>query len=93
MLPYLKLLSYSPCFSPPTSHYTTPLLLLKTGAFSAVLCGACQVLFVGGAALSDKGGEASTSRRDGLTAWRVLSDAPHYKLLTDIDSDQSLVSN
>jgi len=51
------------------------------------------VLFVGGAALSDKGGEASTSRRDGLTAWRVLSDAPHYKLLTDIDSDQSLVSN
>ena len=50
-----------------------------------------QVLFVGGAELVDNSGEASASRCDGLTAWRVLSDTPHYKLLTDVD-DQSVVS-
>ena len=50
-----------------------------------------QVLFVGGAGLSDKG-ENSASRCDGLTAWRVLSGAPHLKLLNDLDGDQSKVS-
>jgi hypothetical protein len=51
-----------------------------------------QVLFVGGAALPDSSGDASTSRREGLTAWRVLSDNPYYKLLNDPDGDASLVS-
>ncbi|KAK7477823.1 hypothetical protein BaRGS_00030901 [Batillaria attramentaria] len=44
-----------------------------------------KLLFVGGAALPNRSSEASASRADGLTAWRVLSDAPHYKLITDVD--------
>ncbi|KAK7115948.1 NBAS subunit of NRZ tethering complex-like [Littorina saxatilis] len=44
-----------------------------------------KVLFVGGAALSESDGDAIPSRCDGVTAWRVLSDAPHYKILTDVD--------
>ncbi|XP_076465960.1 NBAS subunit of NRZ tethering complex-like isoform X2 [Babylonia areolata] len=48
-----------------------------------------KVLYVGGAAMADPG-EGSLSRGAGLTAWRVLSDTPHYKLLNDTDDDQSM---
>lgn len=51
-----------------------------------MVCAASHsALIVGGAVEmgNDCGTEAAAS---GLTVWRVLSDAPHYKLVSDTDT-------
>ena len=55
------------------------------GVSSVVYDAAHSALIVGGAAeqTSRNGTEAAAS---GLTVWRVLSDAPYYKLVSDTDT-------
>ena len=42
-------------------------------------------MYVGGCGLEEEAG--SESMKEGLTAWRILSDYPHYKLVTDYSDD------
>ena len=42
-------------------------------------------MYVGGCGLEEE--EGSESMKEGLTAWRILSDYPHYKLVTDYSDD------
>lgn len=48
-----------------------------------------SLLYVGGSGQNDDG--VSVATREGLTAWRILSDSPHYKLVTDYSEDLSKV--
>jgi len=48
--------------------------------------GAHSVLIVGGA-MEQMNGSGTEAAARGLTVWRVLSDAPYYKLLLDTDTD------
>ena len=57
-----------------------------------------SVLYVGTCAKTDDATLLSTSSADsstaslaGVTAWRVLSDSPHYKLVTDYEIDSAKV--
>ncbi|XP_033750641.1 neuroblastoma-amplified sequence-like [Pecten maximus] len=45
-----------------------------------------QLLLVGGTGCDDNQ-SPSQSRQEGLTAWRILSGSPHYKLVTDYQED------
>ncbi|WAR01028.1 NBAS-like protein, partial [Mya arenaria] len=44
-----------------------------------------SLLYVGGGGDGEEG--VTTATREGLTAWRILSDSPHYKLITDYADD------
>ena len=43
------------------------------------------LLYVGGSGQIEEGG--SVASKEGLTAWRRLSDFPHYKMVTDLAED------
>ena len=54
-----------------------------------------SILLIGGAADPDPDtGEiiAPSAVQCGLTAWRMLSGSPHYKLVTDYEHDVGMVS-
>ncbi|XP_025077701.1 neuroblastoma-amplified sequence-like [Pomacea canaliculata] len=59
------------------------------GVAAAVYDAQHKILFVGGDALPQKSECCVPSRCEGVTAWRVLSDTPHYKLLSDLDGEQN----
>ncbi|BFY98427.1 hypothetical protein BsWGS_01467 [Bradybaena similaris] len=46
-----------------------------------------KMLLVGGTGLSDSSLSPSKARQEGITAWRLLSDAPYCKLITDYEED------
>ncbi|KAH9508425.1 hypothetical protein Btru_055206 [Bulinus truncatus] len=47
-----------------------------------------RVLFVGGTGLGDSSLSSSKARQEGISAWRLLSDAPYCKLITDYEEDK-----
>ena len=49
------------------------------------------LLYVGGCGQEEEG--MSTATKEGLTAWRILSDYPHFKLVTDYAEDLGRVSS
>lgn len=51
--------------------------------------GDAGLLYVGGSGQEDDG--VSIATREGLTAWRILSDYPYYKLVTDYSEDLNKV--
>jgi len=55
------------------------------GVSSVVYDAAHSALIVGGTA-EQTDGSATESAASGLTVWRILSDAPHYKLVSDTDT-------
>jgi Neuroblastoma-amplified sequence, N terminal len=62
------------------------------GVYSMVYVHQHNVLIVGSCAKNDSsgsttGGDALTAASHGITVWRILSDAPHYKLVTDYEMD------
>lgn len=46
-----------------------------------------KMLLVGGSGLVDSALSPSKARQEGITAWRLLSDAPYCKLVTDYEED------
>ena len=48
------------------------------------------LLYVGGSGQEDDA--VSMATREGLTAWRILSDSPYFKLVTDYSDDLNNVS-
>ena len=55
------------------------------GISSVVYHPGAGLLYVGGCGLEDEAGSEAT--KEGLSAWRILSDYPHYKLVTDYADD------
>jgi len=49
-----------------------------------------NLLYAGGNGVDDDG--VSMATKEGLTAWRLLSDYPHYKQVTDYAEDLSKVT-
>ncbi|KAK7009358.1 neuroblastoma-amplified sequence [Biomphalaria glabrata] len=47
-----------------------------------------KILFVGGTGLVDASLSSSKARQEGISAWRLLSDAPYCKLVTDYEEDK-----
>ncbi|XP_050401138.2 NBAS subunit of NRZ tethering complex [Patella vulgata] len=45
-----------------------------------------KLLLVGGLGVSERE-TSSKATQEGITAWRILSDTPHYKLVTDYSED------
>ena len=45
------------------------------------------MLLVGGCGDLDPSEDMTDAQAHGLTAWRVLSGAPHYKMVTDLEQD------
>ena len=56
---------------------------LPDGVGSVVYCPTHSLLLIGGMAESI----AVTAVQSGISAWRVLSGAPYYKLVTDYETD------
>lgn len=56
------------------------------GISSIVYVPGTEILLVGGCG-QIQGDYPTQSIREGLTAWRILSDYPHYKLITDYEED------
>jgi hypothetical protein len=65
------------------------------GVYSMVYSRQHNVLIVGSCAKNDSAngteGDMLTAAMHGVTVWRVLSDAPHYKLVTDYEMDLAQV--
>ncbi|KAL4228275.1 hypothetical protein ACF0H5_013706 [Mactra antiquata] len=61
------------------------------GVSCVVYDGVSGLLYVGGCGFDDVG--VSSSKKEGITAWRLLSDYPHYKLVTDLSEDLSKAQN
>ena len=53
-----------------------------------------SLLFVGGGAepVTRRDTEMPSASQLGITAWRTLSDIPHYKLVTDYDDIQMVIN-
>ncbi|KAL3866901.1 hypothetical protein ACJMK2_044151 [Sinanodonta woodiana] len=47
-----------------------------------------QLLYVGGCVMTQDA--PSLHAQEGLTAWRILSDVPHFKLVTDYEEDRHI---
>ncbi|GFN79686.1 neuroblastoma-amplified sequence-like [Plakobranchus ocellatus] len=58
------------------------------GISSAVYDSRHRLLLVGGTGLAEGTIGASAARMSGISAWRLLSDAPYCKLVTDYDEDK-----
>ena len=52
-----------------------------------------SILLLGGDCKPDPYGELPVATRYGITAWRILSDMPFYKLVTDYETDLRAVRN
>lgn len=54
-----------------------------------------SLLLIGGQAdqSMESNGDTARAAQHGITAWRILSDVPHYKLFTDYDQDLSQVNH
>lgn len=61
------------------------------GISSVVYVKKHKVLFVGGGGLADSLLSPSKSRQEGISAWRLLSDSPYCKLITDYEEDKHKV--
>ncbi|CAL1537532.1 unnamed protein product [Lymnaea stagnalis] len=58
------------------------------GISSATYNSKHKILFVGGACLPDSLLSSSKASLEGISAWRLLSDAPYCKLITDYHEDK-----
>ncbi|GFR67773.1 neuroblastoma-amplified sequence-like [Elysia marginata] len=63
------------------------------GVSSAVYDSRHRLLLVGGTGVVDTTGSLSLARASGISAWRLLSDAPFCKLVTDYDEDKQKAKN
>ena len=65
------------------------------GVSAAVYHEGHSILLLGGCADMDatvpEKKDPNTAMQQGITAWRVLSDLPHYKLVTDYEQDLLMV--
>lgn len=66
------------------------------GVYSMVYDSQHTVLIVGSCATKEpsgvtSGGDSSTAAAFGITVWRILSDTPYYKLVTDYEAELAQV--
>ena len=54
-----------------------------------------SLLLVGGQGEDEEeeDGEPPCASQHGISAWRLLSDTPHYKMVTDYEHDLKMVSS
>ncbi|XP_012940751.1 neuroblastoma-amplified sequence [Aplysia californica] len=58
------------------------------GISSVSYCPRHKILLVGGSGVAEESSETAGARGEGITAWRLLSDTPFCKLITDYEEEK-----